>query len=283
MSNFLYNSIGIAQNNFSDGDTIRNCIVEYGNIGLNGLLAAKVENCVVRHNNWGIIGDNGTTTRNTIIDSNKYSGYKPGGSDSILYCKIQYNKIGIDDSLYIGQNIIQKNTIDNNAWGVIFRYSNDQLSCNSICNNTFYNLYYSGTNNISIANNYWCTADSAATQATIYDGYNNINYGLAFFTPTDSSCSPTIITSINTVTKSQNTITIYPNPSKGIFTITTPDISNELLVEIYDMLGEKIYSTPLSTTNTTLSLSNAVSGVYFYRVLTGSGSFVSAGKFLIEK
>ncbi|MES2621463.1 MAG: T9SS type A sorting domain-containing protein, partial [Bacteroidota bacterium] len=66
---------------------------------------------------------------------------------------------------------------------------NLNITCNKICNNTFYNLQH-GRNfgsNSNISNNYWCTTDSALIASKIYDGYDNINFGLVSFIPVDTT------------------------------------------------------------------------------------------------
>jgi hypothetical protein len=78
-------------------------------------------------------------------------------------------------------NVITGNTILYNDTG--FQYvakpnGNDSIYCNRICNNTPYDFYNNSNIHVSIPHNYWCTSDSAATRAVIYDGYHNINLGL---------------------------------------------------------------------------------------------------------
>jgi hypothetical protein len=55
-------------------------------------------------------------------------------------------------------------------------------------------------------------------------------------------------------------------------------------VEIYNVLGEKIYSQiPLPNTQFSINISNQPSGIYFYRVITETGNAVAEGKFVIQK
>jgi len=84
-----------------------------------------------------------------------------------------------------------------------------------------------------------------------------------------------------------NSIVLYPNPNNGKFNLT---ISNSQLgitnqVEVYNMLGEKVYTKQVTIDNSqfTIDLSNNSSGIYLYRVLTETGDFVAGGKFIISK
>jgi uncharacterized repeat protein (TIGR03803 family) len=95
------------------------------------------------------------------------------------------------------------------------------------------------------------------------------------------------VAGINTVTASSENVTLYPNPNKGEFQleINMYELGIRNVVEVYNMLGEKVYSSTLSINHSTLSidLGSKSPGVYLYRVLNENGSLVSGGKFIIEK
>jgi uncharacterized repeat protein (TIGR03803 family) len=80
--------------------------------------------------------------------------------------------------------------------------------------------------------------------------------------------------------------TLFPNPNSGAFTlqVNSEKLKMNSVIEIYNMLGEKVYSQiSLPTTQYSLDLSNQSAGIYFYRVLTESGNLVAEGKFVIQK
>ncbi len=92
---------------------------------------------------------------------------------------------------------------------------------------------------------------------------------------------------INNLLSNSDGITVYPNPGKGVFILqanSQQPIANSH-IEIYNVLGEKVYSNnyqPVAN-GYQLSLSNQPNGVYFYRVITGNGNLVGEGKLVIEK
>jgi hypothetical protein len=196
--NFFYNTNGLYEMSPQGPPypalTVTNCVFEY-NIGpgADGLIYALVNNCVAKYNNCGIscyhTGGNGqgSVIRNSIMDSN-VTGTTLAENDSILNCSIEYNTVGINDIYNQGNqnNVIQSNIIDNNMTGLSLKEPNNHFSCNSICNNSLYNVEYTGTSNTSIAFNYWCLPDSVQIRATITDGHQNISYGLMFITPFDT-------------------------------------------------------------------------------------------------
>lgn len=88
---------------------------------------------------------------------------------------------------------------------------------------------------------------------------------------------------INTVAVNNN-VRIYPNPNNGSFTISDGKPSGETVVEIFNMLGEKVYSQVMGAQNSRLNIniSGQPSGVYMYKVVSGQGDMLSTGKFIIE-
>jgi len=84
-----------------------------------------------------------------------------------------------------------------------------------------------------------------------------------------------------------NSLTVYPNPSDGKFTIEEQGVRNKEQVEVYNMLGERVYAAPLPQTPkgalNTIDLSNQPSGIYLYRVMAEDGSLIGNGKLVINK
>jgi ankyrin repeat protein len=73
-------------------------------------------------------------------------------------------------------------------------------------------------------------------------------------------------------------ISIYPNPSAGIFFVKSEiGISG---IEIENIIGEKIYSASVKTKNTTINLSQKPKGIYFIRVNTDKG--IATKKLIIQ-
>lgn len=70
-------------------------------------------------------------------------------------------------------------------------------------------------------------------------------------------------------------IQVSPNPNNGVFSVKCEKIISG--INIYNLLGEKVYSTGLSATaitGVTINLSDKPSGVYFLRVTTSEGMVV---------
>jgi hypothetical protein len=74
-------------------------------------------------------------------------------------------------------------------------------------------------------------------------------------------------------------ITVYPNPNNGQFTIESSVVSDQLSVEIYNMLGQKVYSqSTILQPQFTINISDQPNGIYLIRMLDKDGNLVSQKK-----
>ena len=89
---------------------------------------------------------------------------------------------------------------------------------------------------------------------------------------------------IDGIAGNSSQIIVYPNPNNGEFTIES-SISGASVVEIYNILGEKVFAKNLSTTKGTnqINVSNQPNGVYLYRVISESGNLLGEGKITLQK
>ena len=107
---------------------------------------------------------------------------------------------------------------------------------------------------------------------------------------------PTVVTTVTTLSTNpcspnsvvENTnkeleVSVYPNPSNGIFSM---QMNNEQLtninyqLSIYNVMGEKVFQSQISNLKLQISL-DAPSGIYFYK-LSSLKEIISTGKFVIE-
>ena len=71
---------------------------------------------------------------------------------------------------------------------------------------------------------------------------------------------------------------VYPNPNDGVFGIELVGrVDNNAELEIYDIMGRKVFSekmkTSLTTANSNVDLSAVESGHYIVKVITPNGVF----------
>ncbi|HTB30599.1 MAG TPA: T9SS type A sorting domain-containing protein [Bacteroidia bacterium] len=83
---------------------------------------------------------------------------------------------------------------------------------------------------------------------------------------------------------SPSPLSLFPNPSTGIFTIAFVGARNFVpaTIEIYNVLGEKVYSqSTIHKSQFTIDISNQPSGIYLYRVLNADGTLLGEGKAIL--
>ncbi len=90
-----------------------------------------------------------------------------------------------------------------------------------------------------------------------------------------------ILSGVQTV-KSNVITTVYPNPSRGIFTVSLQNNSDEAQIEMYNLIGQSILSAKLNATKTELNLNGKPAGIYLYKITSKSGVYISSGKVIIE-
>ncbi len=99
---------------------------------------------------------------------------------------------------------------------------------------------------------------------------------------------------INEPAQANATMQLFPNPNNGVFQLEINNYPNGSLrdelgenktVEIYNILGEKVYSETLNTKHSTLNidLSSQSNGIYLCRVISERGELAGEGKFIIKK
>ena len=74
-------------------------------------------------------------------------------------------------------------------------------------------------------------------------------------------------------------INVYPNPSNGQFTIQWSVVSGQWSVEIYNVLGEKVYSqSNIQNSASNINLTSQSNGIYLIRILDKDGNLISQKK-----
>ena len=96
------------------------------------------------------------------------------------------------------------------------------------------------------------------------------------------ACDSNIFEAVPEKQKPLSNVSVYPNPNNGNFIIALQNINEPAQVEIYNVLGEKVKSEKLNKNAIQIEMSGQASGVYFYRVITQTGSLVGEGKIVKE-
>jgi hypothetical protein len=82
-----------------------------------------------------------------------------------------------------------------------------------------------------------------------------------------------------------DSVNVFPNPNTGTFTVVCNRVitgASQPVIEIYNILGEKIYSANLLDGNTIIGLGKQAPGIYIYKISTADGTLINPGKLVIE-
>jgi PKD repeat protein len=90
-------------------------------------------------------------------------------------------------------------------------------------------------------------------------------------TVTSSQTVTISVTGIDTY--SQESFSVYPNPSNGLFTVNM-NTAAKTIVEVYNVIGEVVFSTQLANNTALVDLSNYSAGVYSMKVISENATIV---------
>lgn len=91
-------------------------------------------------------------------------------------------------------------------------------------------------------------------------------------------------TSIANLFVKSDFINVYPNPNNGQFTVQINDKSAGRNMEVYNMLGEQVYSqTNIVNPQFIIDLSSQPAGVYLYRIMDETGGLIGEGRIIVQK
>jgi hypothetical protein len=99
---------------------------------------------------------------------------------------------------------------------------------------------------------------SVTTTYTINGTSANGCTSTAVFTQTVTDC-----TGLTTITSNNIEVSVYPNPFSSIITISS---NSKTGIEVFNILGTKVYSTTIEIGKTEIDLSNQSKGIYFMKI-----------------
>jgi uncharacterized repeat protein (TIGR03803 family) len=86
---------------------------------------------------------------------------------------------------------------------------------------------------------------------------------------------------INQLAVNNDQLSIYPNPTSGQFTIKLNGNQNGYTVEVYNVMGERVYESAINNSQNIINLSSRPAGLYFVYLKSEEG--VGVGKVLITR
>jgi sugar lactone lactonase YvrE len=82
----------------------------------------------------------------------------------------------------------------------------------------------------------------------------------------------------------ESDVLVYPNPCKGIFTLSLSNVIGKCNLELFNVLGQKVNVATQKQVqgDNLINFTGQPSGVYFFRVISESGMLIWEGKFVVQ-
>lgn len=231
----------------------------------------------------------------TLSGTHMVKDIKPGVGSSILN---QYNFCAINSSAVFratddGINFkLWKTNGTETGTMILNDFPSYSLSSSTVFNGF---LYFSSDNGIT-GYELWKTDGTEAGTALVADllpgstgsspsGFTIFN-GTLFFTAQSASAGMELwscVASSSSISdvKSENSISVYPNPSNGIFQLSIDNTQLEKgALEIYNLFGERVYSASNIKQQMQIDLSAFSKGIYFVKI--NSGDKIYSKKIVVQ-
>jgi hypothetical protein len=85
-----------------------------------------------------------------------------------------------------------------------------------------------------------------------------------------SACIPVTVTGVNNDQLSVDNNKIYPNPTKGIFTVSLAQLDDNASIIVYSVVGAVIINQQLNSKQTIINLEAYDKGIYFVKITNGN-------------
>ena len=139
-----------------------------------------------------------------------------------------------------------------------------------------YNNVAYGSPNIYADSNYWNSSSTVHVDSVIYDFFDYANQSVIYYLPIlnsaivpDTIC-PVLPTGIDNIELNHFNLILFPNPTSTYFTISYGDIINKGLVEIYNIVGEKVLEeTIYHSSKNEINIKNFPAGIYLVKLYDG--------------
>ena len=108
----------------------------------------------------------------------------------------------------------------------------------------------------------------------------NIDINTGTIAGTITYCAYSCFTGVNE-NINNSIISVYPNPNSGFFSIFIKNITANMKVELFNIMGESIYSKQVNSEKADIDLSKHAKGIYFYQ-MKNEKEIINTGKIIIE-
>ena len=137
----------------------------------------------------------------------------------------------------------------------------------------------SGLTNVAAIAGSNYTSHAVKSDGTVW-GWGRNMFGQVGDGSTDDRHAPVQLTGLCSVwtgsedLSNEATVTVFPNPTTGMFTMQSGDRSRFVGFDVQNALGQYVHSLPISTSSLEVDLSSLPSGVYLLNIHVANGSTI---------
>ena len=220
-------------------------------------------------NTGGAYTNYGTTVSANFLNKETTTNYLSMTSNDLLNSKIFNNEAA--GTIIIANNFLNSDGSSNTAL-----FKNDgKVKVNNDWRNTD---QISGSGKFCVQNNTKNEGNMTGTFDFCDQTGGNIDLNTGTTAGTITYCNFSCNWGINDDVNVSE-INPYPNPSNGVFTFNIK--SDKLEIEIYDIIGSRIYYSNISSQKSEIDLSKQAKGIYFYQI-KNEKAIINSGKIVIE-
>ena len=274
VSNSYFSNNDVAINPYGSHAVVQSSSFSNNDMGISGIGSVEVNQDSFTNNRIAIRGVQGKVENSVFFNNNH--GIVDASGIHIKNIAIQGSNLAFD----LGENcILEWSLVTNNDTAVqisntlTFGSTYPIIKQNKICYNSQYHVVNGSNLNLNLARNCFCEVDSAAIDAKLYDGYDDITRGLFNFSVFDTNCTTVLDvvekTYIAGTQLSPNELNeearIYPNPGNDFFNIRANNAIKRVIVR--NLQGQTIAELE---NRDTISTENWPNGVYLVEIQMGS-------------
>lgn len=225
-SSFISNSVAV--NPYGSHAVVQNSSFSNNDMAISGIGSVEVYQDSFTNNQIAVRGVQGKVENSVFFNNNH--GIVDASGVHIKNIALQGSNLAFD----LGENcILEWSLVTNNDTAVqisntlTFGSTYPIIKQNKICYNSQYHVVNGSNLNLNLARNCFCEPDSAAIDAKLYDGYDDITRGLFNFSVFDTSCT-TVLDVVEKVYIAGTQLaaqdlpwkaSIFPNPGNDQFSV----------------------------------------------------------------
>ena len=175
---------------------------------------------------------------------------------------VAVSAIQSDTATYLGEVYTFFTNVTNGGLNPTYQWYENNVAIPGATNTSFTTHIYENNDSVYciVTGNSPCdTGAIAATSNTM------VIYGMNYL-------------SVSSLITTGNGLSIFPNPNTGKFVVETGLNSNQSSVEVFDVVGKKVYESILNSTHTEIDISSQPGGIYLVQVTE-----LASGARLIKK